>query len=122
MAKTAPIVALSAVAVSSTTAYPSAAIPAQNILHISVQAVTAGSNPNGTLKVQFSNDNPAAGVAPSHWTDIPTMTVATTANGVYAITTATSQKFEICGNFIRAVYTNASGSGTISVNIEIFGI
>lgn len=106
---------LSAVAVTGTTAYPTEAIPADQMFQASAQAVTTGNNPNGALKAQFSLDNPTNGAppSPSSWSDITSATVSTTNNGVYAV-----QKFDVCAMFIRFVYTNASGDGAITVRFK----
>lgn len=102
----------SAVAVSETNAYNSEAIDASSMYSVSAQAVTAGSNPNGAMKLQFSNDTQS----PSSWSDVTNATVSTTNNGVYAI-----QKADICAMWIRFVYTNASGSGTITAAFKANG-
>lgn len=111
---------LNAVAVSDTNAYPSQWIPASQIAWASVQAITSGSNPNGTLKIQFSNDNPTVGdpqaLTTLNVSDVTNATVSTTNNGVYAV-----QKAEICANWIRVIYTNASGSGVISARLQTTG-
>jgi hypothetical protein len=104
-----------AVAVSGTDAFTTSWIPAESMYQFSIQAVTTGSNPNGTLKAQFSNDNPTSG-SPSNATDITSATVSTTNNGVYAI-----QKTDICAQWLRFVYTNASGSGVLSARIKTNG-
>lgn len=118
MALAAPVLAFSAVSVSSTTAYSSVIIPAMNIWKASVQAVTSGSNPTGALKVQFSNDNPASGLSSdvSHWSDLGSATVSTTSNGVYKI-----DAFDVCAMWIKLVYTNASNSGAITAHVKTLG-
>ena len=102
-------------AVTGTNAYNSEALPADQMVYVSCQAVTAGSNPNGTLKLQFSNDNPTSGT-PTNWSDVTNATVSTTNNGVYAI-----QPALVCGQWVRFVYTNASGSGTITARYKASG-
>lgn len=106
-------IVLDAVSVSNTTAYPSAAIQADQIFSVSAQAVTTGSNPNGALKLQFSNDSLTLAGGPTNWSDVTNATVSTTNNGVYAI-----QKADICAMWIRFVYTNASGSGAITARFK----
>jgi hypothetical protein len=103
---------LDAVSVSSTTAYVSEAIPSDQMFQASAQIVTSGSNPNGAFKAQMSDDNPTQG-DPQNWSDITSATVSTTNNGVYAI-----QKFDVCAQYIRFVYTNASGSGVVSARFK----
>jgi hypothetical protein len=107
---------LSAVSVTGTNAYNSDPIKAESILQFSVQAVTSGSNPNGALKVQFSNDDQTSATSPTNWSDVTSATVSTTNNGVYAI-----QKIECCAMWLRLVYTNASGSGAITATIKTNG-
>ena len=106
-------VVLDAVSVSSTNAYSSDPIQADQIFSVSCQAVTSGSNPNGALKLQFSNDSLTLAGGPTNWSDVTSATVSTTNNGVYAI-----QKADICANWIKFVYTNASGSGVITARFK----
>lgn len=105
-----------AVAVSGTDVYNSEAIPADQLFEATCQAVTTGSNPNGALKAQFSNDNPTTG-APVSWSDITSATVSTTNNGTYAV-----QKFTFAAMFIRFVFTNASGSGVLTARFKGNGV
>lgn len=107
--------AMDAVAVSSTDTVTSSWIDSSSMFQISVQAVAAGSNPNGTLKIQFSNDNPTAG-SPTHASDITSASVSIANNGTFAI-----QKTDICAQYIRLSYTNSSGSGTLSARIKTNG-
>lgn len=101
------------------------AIPADNILQVSVQVVSTGT-PTGVVKLQYSND-PNQGLVndsnyslvPVHWSDIPSASVAVNAAGVFSIPITT-----ICYGFIRAVYTDGSGgagTGTTSVNMKSNG-
>lgn len=107
--------AFSAVAVESTDVINSDWIDASSMFQVSVQVVTAGSNPTGALKLQFSDDNPTHG-DPSNASDVTSATVSTTTNGVYAI-----QKTEICAMWVRLVYTNSSGSGTVTARLKSNG-
>lgn len=107
--------ALSSVPVSGTDVYASDWIDASSMFEASVQAVTSGSNPTGALKLQFSNDNQSSG-SPTNISDITSATVSTTTNGVYAI-----HRTSICAQWIRLLYTNASGSGIISARLKSNG-
>lgn len=97
----------------------SAAIDASNLFACSLQVVTTGTSPTGTVKFQFSNDvpvGPPASFTPTNWSDIPSATVSTTTAGVYVI-----PKTDLCYGYIRVVYTFASGSGTITANVKVLG-
>jgi len=113
--RTANDLVFNATSVSGTTAYTSDPIPAESMFQFTVQVVTAGSNPNGTLKVQMSNDLPGTNV-PTNFSDITSATVSTTNNGVYAI-----QKIDCCAQWLQVVYTNASGSGTVTARLKSNG-
>lgn len=103
-------------AVATTEVVSSEWVPASSVFNVSAQIVTTGSNPNGAFKLQFSNDDPSTGLAPSNASDVTSATVSTTTSGVYAI-----QKTEICAMWIRFVYTNASGSGFIAARFKTNG-
>lgn len=93
-------------------------ILSREMFAISAQAVVTGSA-TGTLKLQFSNDIIAQGLnltVPTHWSDITGATVAIAGAGTYAI-----PKTEICYEYVRSVYTAASGTGSISVNSKVLG-
>lgn len=111
-----PNLAFSATSVSSTNVYTSAAIDASSVFAASVQVVSAGSNPNGTVTLQYSNDIVNAGVAQTNWSTVGSATVALTNNGVYKI-----DKQDISAMFLRLSYTNASGSGTLTAVIKTDG-
>jgi len=113
------ILALNAVAVSGTTAYASAAIECQQLLALSAQCVST-STATGVLKFQFSNDpktNLATNNVPTNWIDIPSATVNVTAASTVGI-----PKTEICYEWVRVVYTNATNSGTVTVRLKFLGL
>lgn len=91
-------------------------IDASYLLYASIQVKAAGSNPQGSLKVQVSNDKVAPGVSPSNFTDLTGATVSFTNNGAYLI-----PKFDCCYQFIRFVYTHTSSSGTITATMKGIG-
>lgn len=100
----------------------SAAIDASSIYSVSTQCVTVGSSPTGTLKLQCSNDkvnaaNLALDTVPTNWSDIPNASVAVSAAGVTLI-----PKTDICYQWIRAIWTQTSGTGTITVNLKTLGL
>lgn len=90
-------------------------VDANQLISISLQAVVAGTSA-GALKLQFSDDFALlnqANAQPTHWSDIPSATVAVAGAGVYGI-----PKFDLCYRWIRAVYTPSSGTGTITANMN----
>lgn len=78
----------------------------------SAQAVVTGTAA-GTLKLQVSNDNAAT---PTNWSDLTGATVSISGVGTYLIPTQNTSY-----QFIRAVYTAASGVGAITVNLNMVG-
>src|SRR5579872_4422788 len=106
--KFAPIVAIASQTSAGT--INSDAIPTQNVLSVSAQAVATGGSVAGTAKLQASNDNvtTGSGAVPTNWTDIASATVSVSAAGTFLI-----PKTEICYQWIRVVYTNSGTGGTI---------
>jgi hypothetical protein len=99
----------------------SSAIDTSFILWVSFQLVVTGSSPNGTIKLQCSNDKPPAyytpaSFLPTNWNDIPNTTVSVSATGTYVI-----PKTEISYQWVRAVWTHSSGTGTITGNLKSVG-
>jgi hypothetical protein len=76
----------------------------------SLQIIFTG-NPNGTLKLQGSNDSVQLIKDPVNWTDIQGSSVVITASGntVYNVT-------DVMYNWVRVVYTAVSGTGTCVIN------
>lgn len=101
----------------------SAAIRTDQLIAVSAQGIVSGGlSPVGVLKLQASNDAgtiPANGAAPTvtNWSDIPSATIAVGADGVFLI-----PKTELSYNWIRVVYTRASGDGLISCNLMTLGL
>lgn len=100
----------------------SSALDCTNQVSISMQAVVTGSSPNGTLKLQASND-PNQGTlitgspsVPTHWTDIPNSSVSVAGVGTYLM-----PKIDISYQWVRAVYTRSSGSGNITAIVKTLG-
>jgi len=81
----------------------------------SVQAVVTGTAA-GSIKLQVSNDEVVNGGSPSNWSDLTGATVSISGAGVYLIP-AQNMGYQ----FIRAVYTASSGSGTITANLHMVG-
>lgn len=82
---------------------PSSTSAASDVSHcmlLSVQSTISGSSPNGTLKIQASNDN-------VNWSDLHSDSVTGNATLLYTDNNPSYQ-------FIRAKWTYASGSGTIT--------
>ncbi len=98
----------------------SAAIPAEQLIQVSVQGVVTGSSPVGTLKLQGSNDpilvNYLPKYTPTNWSDIPNATIAVSATGVFLI-----PKTEICYSWIRVVWVVGSGSGLVTARLVTVG-
>jgi|SRR6185312_5000575 len=94
------------------------AIPTQNVLSVSAQAVATGGTVAGTVKFQASNDNVVigGGNVPTNWTDIASATVSVTGAGSFLI-----PKTEICYQWVRVVYTNSGTGGTIAVMVKTIG-
>jgi hypothetical protein len=93
-------------------------IDLQDIKGISLQAIYTGS-PNGTLKVQVSNDIVDVGSSNDqassviNWTDYPSSSVAISAAG--------SSIWNYDGfnyRWIRLVFTFSSGTGTLNVSFS----
>lgn len=102
-----------AVAVSSTTAYTSSAMDI-SLCNGYAGVLTTTGTLTGTLKLQGSNDN-------AIWVDLPNS--GTTAN--VAVSGAASQLFNVINvyyNYVRCVYTNATNSGTITLNMNTKGV
>lgn len=78
---------------------------------ISLQAVSVGAGNLGAIKLQFSDDESN----PTNWSDITGKTVSVSGAGVIAI-----EAFDICYEWIRAVYTDSgtSGGGTIAARAK----
>jgi hypothetical protein len=95
----------------------SAIVPNEFLMAISVQAVAAGGGPPaGVLKLQASNDPPSFQAA-QNWSDISGASVNITGVGVFLI-----PKTEVCYRWIKVVYTKSGGAGTLTVNLEGWGV
>ena len=99
----------------------SAAIDASQIYSISAQVVMTGSSPTGTLKLQASNDkinaaNLALDTVPTNWSDIPNASVAISATGAFLV-----PKTDLSYQWVRALWVQTSGTGTVTVNIKTVG-
>lgn len=92
----------------------SAAVDCSYVIAASLQVVSTGTAA-GTVKLQASNDAPGPG-SPSNFTDIPSASVAVAGAGSYLI-----PKLDISYQYIRAVYTFTSGTGTITLNLKSIG-
>jgi hypothetical protein len=103
----------SAVAVSGTTAYTSTAMSIE-LCNGFCGVLTTTGTATGTLKLQASNDNVL-------YVDLPNS--GTTAN--IAVSGAGSHLFNVINvyyNYIRCVYTNATNTGTVTLNMNIKGV
>jgi hypothetical protein len=95
------------------------AVDCSNVIQASVHVVATGT-PTGAVKIQVSNDSPI-GLAgqngspwvPTNWVDLASVTIPVTAAGSFLI-----PKFDVCYQFIRAVYTG-TGTGTAVANLKV---
>lgn len=86
-----------------------------HIVNYSIQLVFT-SNPNGTLKLQISDDEGNPSLPPTeqynevtHWTDITGSSQAITASGDHTWDVANSGH-----RWVRFVWTHSSGNGTLT--------
>jgi len=93
-----------------TTAVDSSSFNCGESVLISTQYTTTGTAPTGTLKLQSSNDN-------VNWVDIPTASAS-----ISSVTTGVIPPLvDYAYLYIRAVWTQTSGTGTISATIVAKG-
>ena len=85
-------------------------------LHLASVHVSMTGTAAGTVKLQASNDEPTTGLPPSNFVDISGATVSVSAAGQFLI-----PKLDVCYNYIRAVYTATSGTGTVTAKIHMIG-
>lgn len=90
-------------------------VKSENLHLASLHVITTGTAV-GSVKLQASNDEPANNVAPNNWADITGATVAISGAGSYLI-----PNLDICYNYVRAVYTFTSGTGTVSAKVHMIG-
>jgi hypothetical protein len=89
----------------------STAVNISGVLGYSIQAIwTAGSTPVGVLKLQGSNDN-------SNWSDISGATSNVSGNTGNSVFNASGVYY----NYVRLVYTNTSGTGTLDASLVTKG-
>jgi hypothetical protein len=84
----------------------------QQMVQMVMGAIAArfSGTPNGTLKLQISNDN-------SNWTDYT--------DSDYALTTSGSVSWNLNNigyQYVRVVYTRNSGTGTLNVTVSGKGV
>lgn len=91
-----------------------------NLSSLTLQATIAGgSSPTGTCKVQVSNDAPPSPLTPftpTNWFDLANATTAFTDNA-----TKGSASISVSAYWARVVWTNTSGSGTLTAIIHAIG-
>lgn len=88
-------------------------------LLFSAQAPVNTGSAAGTLKLQWSIDKPDGrpGFAPSNWTDVTSSSATSDSSTKYAF-----QSILQTAEFIRAVYTVGSGTGTVTCRIKAVGV
>lgn len=107
-------------AVDASVTQTSVAFPINQVIGYSAQFVWTGTVA-GTIKIQVSDDPGTTASSPSqlptHWTDYSgsTISVSGAGNGTFNVNDAFY-------NWIRFVYTAASGTGTMSGNLNTKGI
>lgn len=80
-------------------------------LHVTTTGTAAGA-----IKLQVSNDEVEPGVSPTNWSDLSGATVSISGANTYLIP-AQNMSYQ----FVRAVYTVSSGTGTITANMHMIG-
>lgn len=111
---------LAAKAVSGTTVYNGDPMQCQQMMSASVQVVMTGATVTGTAKLQFSND-PHTLNEPVNWSDVPGAANSISINGATALLYAIAAQ-DVCYNWLRVTYTNATNSGTITASIKGNGL
>lgn len=97
------------------------AIDTNQVLALSVQASFSENTAAGTVKLQASNDFSTAGnlagtFVPTNWVDIAGATVTVVAGATVLI-----PKTEVSYNYVRVVFTQTGGAGTMTVNVCSMG-
>lgn len=87
------------------------------VLNMSAQAYFSDAAAAGTLKFQASNDPLSTTGGPVHWSDITGATVTVAAGATSIIL-----QFNVCYQWIRAVWTSTGGAGTFTVNLKTNGL
>jgi len=95
-----------------------AAIPSDQLVTASFQAVFGDATAAGTVQVQASNDvsNQAQNFVPTNWSNIPNAS-ATIASGASALITINVLSY----NYIRVIYTSVSG-GSSTIVVTMFAV
>lgn len=93
------------------TSVASDAIDVQHIGMVAVVAKISGNATTGVLAIEGSCDAPD--VAPSDWVTIPSGSVNMTTAGKYTLSVAS-----LPYTWIRLVYTQAAGTGTLTVRLN----
>ena len=94
------------------------------LVSASFQTITADTTASGTIKIQFSNDNPnpsgkgsvSGTFTPTNWTDIPNATATMTAGVTPGIVIP-----NMCFGYVRAVFTRSGGT-TVPIQVLAFGL
>lgn len=114
-----PSTAFNAIPVTGTNVYVSEVIDSQYITAFSAQILSTGTSA-GTMLLQGSNLPPPNGeltsnYQPANWGSIGT------ALAISANTQTMSVYYQIYYRYLRLLYTNSSGTGTITANINMQG-
>jgi hypothetical protein len=99
------------------------AILAVNLFAASVQVVTDGTDIEGTVVLQGSNDcrqdeSQTTAFTPTNWADIADTSLSISANGVLI-----SSKIDLCYEWIRVKFTSTepTATGSVIVRLKVLG-
>lgn len=109
---------ITAIPLQSAASINGAAIPAERFVQCSAQIAATGAAA-GTLQLQASDDVSGADGfpgTPTNWSNVPSASISVTGSGAFLI-----PKTDLCYQWVRLIYTN-TGTGTISVNLKVWGI
>lgn len=106
-----PVVLLTNGVMTGTTVLNSAAQQLVNIFAYSIQGIITGSAA-GTIKLQASNDQAFAPSVPTNWTDITGSSQSVSGAGTVMWNVLSNPSYA----WVRVVYTNATGTGTLTLN------
>lgn len=105
---TGPIALFTTQAVSSTTAFPSQSVPISGEDNVGIIPIVVSGTPSGTFAVQVSNDN--VNFQSLTLAAVPTITAGTLSNSPLALN-------QLPYLWLKVVYTNSAGSGSISATL-----
>lgn len=111
-------------AMTGTTTIVSDPVPLEQIYGFAVQAIYTGT-PVGTFSLQASSDAPARTPQTSNGGPDTVTNWATIVGSTQAISGAGNFMWNVSGGFyryVRLVYTNTSGTGTLTAELSVKGV